>query len=184
MSIINEDERREITEEERRDAELSVIVHASRQLQATTRLAIAKSAALWGGAIGAGLLGVAGLIWGWGHHLPAPVLVQAPVYVSPPRMFSEEASKAKVSFTVFFTVPGAPGSEVVSGHNFKSTEDSEPTDSYCYAAFSKSDGSSVTIHLGKNGKAELPSKNVAPPPFNLLPLSVAFQACHWPEKKG
>ena len=85
------------------------------------------------------------------------------------------ASKAAVAtnFTVFKNVPLNAG-QVVTGWNFASSTQPQPTHQYCYYSEQIDGTSKVTIDLGENGRALPQSKARA----NVDP-ALAYQSCVW-----
>lgn len=64
------------------------------------------------------------------------------------------ASQAAVNtaYTVFKNVPHGAG-QVVTGWNFTSSEQKNPTHQYCYYSEQLDGGSKITVDLGENGRA-------------------------------
>lgn len=64
------------------------------------------------------------------------------------------ASQAAVNtaFTVFKNVPHGAG-QIVTGWNFASSEQKNPTHQYCYYSEQLDGGSKITVDLGENGRA-------------------------------
>jgi hypothetical protein len=85
------------------------------------------------------------------------------------------ASKAAVAtaFTVFKNVPFAAG-QVVTGWNFVSSSQAQPSHQYCYYSEQIDVTSKVTIDLGENGRALPQAKARA----NVDPVQ-AYQSCVW-----
>ena len=88
------------------------------------------------------------------------------------------ASQAPVAtnFTVFKNVPYA-GGQVVTGWNFGSSADSQPTHQYCYYSEQLDGGSKVTVDLGENS---IPSPAALGAKARVSVDTIkAFQSCVW-----
>jgi hypothetical protein len=113
----------------------------------------------------------------------AKVLVEGDVRIQTPPMISvPQASATRLTggvptitdFTVFKSIPFEKGS-VVTGWSFLTSVQKSPTREFChYAVNTETPGVDVRLHLGGNGKPEIP----ATPPTN-FDISGAFERCVW-----
>lgn len=85
------------------------------------------------------------------------------------------ASQAAVNtaFTVFKNVPHGAG-QVVTGWNFASSEQKNPTHQYCYYSEQIDGGSKITVDLGENGRA-----NPAARAHGAMNPVTSFSNCVW-----
>jgi hypothetical protein len=88
---------------------------------------------------------------------------------------AQPESKAAVltNFTVFKNVPYGSG-QVVTGWNFTSSEQKNPTHQYCYYSEQIDGTSKVTIDLGENGRA-LPQAKAR----TSVDPAIAYSNCVW-----